>query len=173
MFRVGDKVVHPAHGAGMVAALDRRDLCGDVVRYYVIELANSGVRLYVPVDSAEAVGLRPVAGASEMREALEALAGRAHDLPAEFKRRQVELHERLRSGTAVEVAAVLRDMRARQRERSQSPTEARLFQQARVLLGSEVALYEGTDVEAALGRIDGLLDAVDPSDDETSARPEL
>ena len=61
MYKVGDKIVHPAHGAGVIAAIEQKDLLDEFNRYYVIELAAQDLRLMVPVRTAPDIGLRKVA----------------------------------------------------------------------------------------------------------------
>ena len=158
MFKIGDKVVHPAHGAGVVAGIEQRDIVDDFDRYYVIDLAAQTMRLMVPVRMADDLGLRLVASAEGTREVLDVLAAVPDVLPDDFKARQTDLQVRMRVGSAVAVAEVVRDMASRLRHRPCSPTETRLYQQARTMLGGELALAQGTDLDEALTQIDGLVD---------------
>jgi CarD family transcriptional regulator len=160
MYNVGDKVVHPAHGAGVIAAIEQRDVLDDFHRYYVIDLAAQSMRLMVPVRTAEDVGLRPVVTVDRSAEIL-AILGEVPDLlPTDFKQRQAALHQRMREGTAESLARVVRDMAGRGHGRSYSPTEARLYDQARVMLGGELALAQDATVAVALERIDALVERI-------------
>lgn len=154
-FQAGDKVVHPYHGAGVIAAVEQSDLLDDFNRYYIIDLAIQEMRLMVPVRTAEEIGLRRVANADAWAAILEILEGEADELPGDFKARQAELHERMREGTAEALARIVRDMAFRGRDRTYSPTEQRLYEQARNMLGSELALARDTEVAQALAAIDG------------------
>jgi CarD family transcriptional regulator len=156
MFEVGDKIVHPAHGAGVIAAIEQKEVLDEFSRYYIIELAAHDMRLMVPVRMAEEIGLRSVAGEKRSYEILVMLESAPDELPDDFKKRQAHLMERLREGDAMTLAAVVRDMARRSIEKTYSPTEARLYEQARNMLGGELALALGMELEHALERIEAL-----------------
>jgi CarD family transcriptional regulator len=121
-FEVGDKIVHPAHGAGVIAAIEQRDVLDDYSRYYIIDLAAQDMRLMVPVRTAKEIGLRSVAGQRRSRSVLKILEEPPEELPDDFKRRQALLTERLRTGDAEALATVVRDMAHRsQRGRRTRP----------------------------------------------------
>jgi CarD family transcriptional regulator len=155
-FEVGDKIVHPSHGAGIIAAIEQKEVLDEFSRYYIIELAAQDMRLMVPVRMADEIGLRSVAGDKRSKELLKILQGDPDDLPDDFKKRQSHLSDRLREGDAVSLAEVVRDMAHRSIEKTYSPTEARLYDQARNMLGGELALAQGIEVAAALEQIEGL-----------------
>jgi CarD family transcriptional regulator len=157
MFKVGDKVVHPAHGAGIIAAVEKKDVLDDFNRYYIIDLAAQDMKLMVPVRTAEEIGLRRVATKKGSREILGIVSSEPEELPDDFKKRQAVIHERLREGSAESLATVVRDMAHRSHSKMYSPTEARLYEQARTMLGGELALALGMDVSKALDRIDKLV----------------
>jgi len=154
VYKVGDKVVHPHHGAGVIAAVEQSDLLDEFNRYYVIELAVQHMRLMVPVRMADEIGLRLVLAPDAWPCILDILDGDADVLPEDFKARQAHIHERLREGTAESLARVVRDMAHRGRDRTYSPTEQRLYDQARTMLSSELALARNTAVDQALLAID-------------------
>jgi CarD family transcriptional regulator len=168
MFKVGDKVVHPAHGAGVIAAVEQKDVLDDFNRYYVIDLAAQDMKLMVPVRMADEIGLRKVATKKGSREILGLVGSDPDELPDDFKKRQAEIHERLREGSAESLATVVRDMAHRSHSKMYSPTEARLFDQARTMLGGEIALALGMDVPKALERIDDLVREEEPETEESS-----
>jgi CarD family transcriptional regulator len=169
VYKVGDKVVHPYHGAGVIAAVERSDLLDEFNQYYIIELAVQQMRLMVPVRTAQDIGLRMVSAPDSWPGILGILDGSAESLPDDFKLRQSQIHERLREGTAESLARIVRDMAWRGRDRTYSPTEQRLYDQARTMLGSELALAQDTGVEQALALIDGFVQA--PGDSHRPAAP--
>jgi CarD family transcriptional regulator len=156
MFSIGDKVVHPTHGAGIISALISQDFIDDDDRYYVIQLAGQERTLMVPVRSAESVGLRRVVSADEVAAILDVLASPPVELPNDFKQRQAILLDRLKDGDYLTVAEVVRDMAARSLEKSYSPTETRLYDRARSMLTSEIALAQDVsilDAEQQIARL--------------------
>ena len=157
MYEVGDKIVHPAHGAGIIGAIEQSDVLDDFNRYYVIDLKAEVRRLMVPVRMAEEIGLRRIANAKGAKDIAKVLGSDAEALPDDFKARQSLIGEKLKEGDALILASVVRDMAARSLEKTYSPTEARLFEQARSMLSGELALVRDTELEEALGYIDSIV----------------
>lgn len=155
-FDVGDKIVHPNHGAGVIAAIEQSAVLDEFSRYYVIELAAQDMRLMVPVTMAGEIGLRSVAGERRARDILKILKSEPVALPDDFKARQAQVIGRIREGQAEALAEVVRDMARRSVDRTYSPTESRLYDQARTMLAGELALARGLPVEEVLAKIDEL-----------------
>ncbi len=157
MFQVGDKVVHPTHGAGIVSGIEERQLVDEFSRYYVISLAATDMTLMIPVRTAEKIGLRPVARPAQVAAIYETLGSRPSELINDFKQRQAILAERLKSGDILDVAQVVRDLHWRDVQSPLSPTESRQLESAKQQLASELSLAEDIGVEQAMARIDALL----------------
>lgn len=157
MFEVGDKVVHPAHGAGVVAGIEEKTLVDEFTDYYVIQLAATDMKLMIPVRKASEIGLRPVARPAQVERIYNTLQSAARDLINDFKKRQSILTEQLKSGDIIDVAEVVRDLFWRNAESPLSPTESRQLESARQQLASELSLAENVDVEESLARIDSRL----------------
>jgi CarD family transcriptional regulator len=157
MFEVGDKVVHPAHGAGVVSGIEEKELLDDFSQYYIIELAATEMKLMIPVRTAEEIGLRPVARPAEVRAIYETLDSEPRDLVNDFKKRQAILTAQLKSGEILDVAEVVRDLYWRNEDSPLSPTESRQLEAAKEQLAGELSLAEDEDVEDALARIEEVL----------------
>ncbi len=157
MCEVGDKVVHPAHGAGVIAGIEEKALIDRFTHYYVIQLAATEMKLMIPIRTAEAIGLRPVARPAQVEAIYKTLQAMPRDLINDFKKRQAILTQQLKSGDIIEVAEVVRDLFWRNAESPLSPTESRQLEGAKQQLASELSLAEDIDVEACLARIDALL----------------
>ncbi len=157
MFRQGDKVVHPNHGAGVVKGLENPDHDDQSQQYYVIELYANRLTMLVPVGSAGDIGIR-MADKSMVDEALAVLTQSPCDLPSEFKSRQKELMDKLRSGDTRLIAEVCRDLFHRSRAGQLTSTDSRVFEQARNFVATELAAVRGCEPEAAFEELAGLLD---------------
>jgi CarD family transcriptional regulator len=157
MFEVGDKVVHPAHGAGVVSGIEEKELLDEFSRYYIIELAATEMKLMIPVKTADEIGLRPVATPAEVVAIHETLGSEPRDLVNDFKKRQAILTAELKSGEILDVAKVVRDLYWRNEASPLSPTESRQLEGAKEQLAGELSLAEDEDVEKALARIEGVL----------------
>jgi CarD family transcriptional regulator len=158
VFQVGDKVVHPAHGAGIVAGIEEKELLAEFRHYSVIHLAATEMKLMIPIKTAEAIGLRPVAMPAQIEAIYETLWAEPHDLIDDFKQRQAILGVKLKSGNIVDVAKVVRDLHWRNEDTPLSPTESRQLEGAKQQLASELSLAEGVNVEDCLAQIDRILE---------------
>lgn len=157
MFEVGDKVVHPAHGAGVVSGIEEKELLEGFTQYYIIELAATEMKLMIPLKTAEEIGLRPVARPAQVEAIYRTLRAEPRDLIDDFKKRQAILKEQLKSGEIIDVAEVVRDLHWRNEDSPLSPTETRQLEGAKQQLAGELSLAEDDDVEESLAQIDRIL----------------
>ncbi len=149
MFAVGDKVVHPAHGAGVVMAIEQLDLLDEYSRYYVISLLGSDMRLLVPVKNAEQVGLRPAMKTGRLSKVLAILKEPPKSLPEDYKERQAQVEERLRSADPELIGSVVRDLTWLRHESGLTAKDAALLERANALLAGEIALVKNIELEEA------------------------
>jgi len=153
----GMLVVHPAHGAGRVETIEERSFGGSATMVYVLQMLGSGLKVMVPRDAAMRVGLRPVMSATEADEILAVLSSREIAVTVQpWNRRFRAYTEMLASGSAHEVAKVLRDMSRLRMDKDLSFGERKLLDQARNLLAQELALAHGVSGEEMAERIEGL-----------------
>lgn len=157
MFQVGDKVVHPAHGAGTVVEIKNLDVLDDWQRYYVIELVSSDVRLMVPVRNADQVGLRPAATASAMSDVQAILQDVPQALPEDYKERQALVEQHIKSADLQKVCAVVRDLAGLRHVGALTGKDTELYERACSLVASEIAVVEGIALEQALLWIEHVL----------------
>ena len=159
IYEIGDKVVHPAYGAGIVKSVVRRSIAGEPRRYYVIDPLAHDMEIMVSVDKAQLIGLRNAMRHSDLAEILSTLNASAEQLPPDHEERQQQLGEKLQSGDAYQVGEVVRDLTEfeRQKEGRLGSRDARLLEQARECLAGELAVVEGLSFEEALARIDEAL----------------
>ena len=146
MFDIGDKVVHPTHGAGQVTDIKKQDLLEQYQRYYVIDLAVDDRTLMIPVSKAEEIGLRCISQETALSKVWRTLGATAETLPDDHKRRQEYIQEKLKTGDAIQVAEVVRDLSALKREDHLTSFDTKLLERAQQFLSSEVALVEGVQV---------------------------
>lgn len=134
-FKSGEMAVHPAHGVGEMVGVEQRDLGGHPAQVYVIKIIDTGLKVMVPVDAAERVGLRPVMKKREADKIIDIL--RAPEVAVDvqpWNRRFRAYTEMLKSGLPAEIAKVLRDMYRLKFDKDLSFGERRLLDQARSLL---------------------------------------
>ena len=159
MFDIGDKVVHPAHGAGQVKGIKEQDILEQYHRYYVIDLAFDGRTLMIPVSNAEEIGLRSISQQAALSQVWHTLGAAAEPLPDDHKRRQECIQEKLKTGDVMEVAEVIRDLSALKREDHLTSFDTQLLEKAQQFLACEVALVEGMQVSQSERMISETLDS--------------
>lgn len=149
MYTVGEKVVHPMHGAGVITEITEERMSGGVERYYVFTAPLSGLTLKIPVGNSGAVGLRQPISRQQLSEMLATL-GEVEDDPAEnWNRRYRENMERIKSGEAREVARVIKGLMSREARRGLSTVERKMLRSAKQILLSEVMLVEDLSYDGA------------------------
>jgi CarD family transcriptional regulator len=149
MFDTGDKVVHPTFGAGLVRGIKKQDLLEQYHRYYIIDLAVDDRTLMIPVSKAEEIGLRSISQQADLSQVWRILSAAAETLPDDYKERQERIQEKLKTGDAIRVAEVIRDLSALKREDHLTSFDTKLFERAQQFLACEIALIEGVQVSEA------------------------
>ena len=142
MFLVGDKVVYPMHGAGVIEAIEQRTILGEVREYYVLRMPVGEMQVLVPVHAIRDAGLRPIVGREAADRVFALLSEDATQEQSNWNRRYRSNLEKLKSGDIFELAAVVRNMTRRDQEKGLSTTEKKMLENARQLLVSELALVE-------------------------------
>ena len=158
MFRKGDTVVHPEHGAAVIEELRDREFLGEKRKYLVLRVAYGDLTLMIPVDSTEEVGLRQVVSKNEVKKVLKVLTEEESSMAANWSRRFKNNMEKLHSGDPYQVAEVLRNLSIRDREKGLSAGEKRMIQKARQILISELSYATGKSEEDAEIMIDDVLE---------------
>ncbi|MFP3895685.1 MAG: CarD family transcriptional regulator [Anaerolineales bacterium] len=166
MYAVGSKVVHPYHGAGTIVRIQEKSIGDSSNFYYVIDTIPSPreMRLMVPVDDAEHVGLRRVGESSRLREMLSTLtkAPGEDEIETDFRSRKAVMSERLQSGQFSEVVKVVRELFAMSLHRSLGTTDRRFLELGKEVLAGELALAADIDREEAMQEIEEKLQEMVP-----------
>lgn len=140
MFSVGDKIVHPLHGAGVVRELTEKEVGGSKELYYAFELALDTVRIFLPVKTCEKNGIRPLCSAEQAREIISMLPLLSLEEEPAWNKRYRENMLRIRSGNLLEVAQATKNLWLREQKQGLSAGEKKMLQSARKILFSELSL---------------------------------
>lgn len=157
MFRVGDKVVYPHHGAAVIKGTEEKEVLGEKKKYFVLRLSYGDLTLMVPADNTEAVGIRDVIARDELDKVFKVLRSKECRMPSNWSRRFKTHVEKLRSGDIYQVAEVVRNLSRREQEKGLSAGEKRMLARARQILVSEVIFAAGVDQEEAEKMLDKTL----------------
>jgi CarD family transcriptional regulator len=156
-FSVGDKVVHPHHGPGRIAGVERRELMDGDKRYYVIDIPDQALTVYIPVRRAKEVGMRRAIPRSRLPQVLRTLRGTPRPLPEDYKERQEQIYAELKTRQVMKLAQVVRDL-TWHRERSHlTRKDSDYLRQGWELLAAEMALVSGDDISEASNLIESTM----------------
>ena len=157
MFRQGDKIVHPMHGAGVVENIVEQKVNGVTREYYVLKLPVRSMVVMIPVDNCGEIGVRPVIDSQQADRVLEQLPGIEVEFDPNWNRRYRENMERLKSGDLLQVAHVIKGLMQRDGERSLSTGERKMLHSAKEILISEIVLAQSVSYEDVEQRINAAL----------------
>jgi CarD family transcriptional regulator len=155
VFHIGDKVVYPNHGVGIIEQISSRTMGETVEQFYLLKIAASSLKVMVPFHNVASVGLRRVVRNGEVQKIVDYLSSGECSNAADWKDRYKENSERMRTGSLQDVAAVLKSLLSLNQSKSLSFREKKMLERARYLLVSEMAISrncEESQVEQLLTR---------------------
>lgn len=153
MFQVGDKIVHPMHGAGVVDSIVSKKVNGVVREYYLLKIPVGGMLVMIPTTNSEEIGVRPVVNSAEADRIIASIPDIEVDMTANWNRRYRENMLRLKSGDLTEVARVVKGLALRDTDRGLSTGERKMLHSAKQILISEIVMCQSSsyeDVEACI-----------------------
>ena len=158
MFNVGDKVIHPAYGAGKIRGINEKHVSDQACTYYIIELLNQSGTLMVPVSRASELGLRlPV---EKPDHVLTVLTSEPVSLSNDHRERQELIGIDIRSGDVKKISEAVRDLAYRDRELRLTEADIKLYRRAQDFLAGELALSQDVDMETARDQVSSVLEAL-------------
>jgi CarD family transcriptional regulator, regulator of rRNA transcription len=157
LYKVGDKVVYPHHGAGTVIKKERREVLGEKREYLTIKILHNDMTVNVPSENAEKVGLRKVIGEDMVKVVVKALTGGGTQMPKNWNRRFKHNRDKMKTGDILELAEVVRNLSLRDREKGLSTGEKQMFVKAKKILASELMYAKEMDEEATAEWLDDVL----------------
>ncbi|RJQ28844.1 MAG: CarD family transcriptional regulator [Peptococcaceae bacterium] len=140
MFKIGDKVVYPMHGAGVIETIEEKEILGEKQYYYVLRLPVGDMKVMVPIENKREIGLREVIDREEVQKVFRILRGQCTVMSQNWNRRYRANLEKIKSGNIFEVAEVVRNLVNRDKEKGLSSGERKMLDNARQILISELAL---------------------------------
>ncbi|MFA5537466.1 MAG: CarD family transcriptional regulator [Bacillota bacterium] len=157
MFKIGDRVVYPMHGAGIIEAIEKKEILGEMREYYVMRIPNGEMRVMIPLDNVEESGLRDVIDEEKFKEVLTVLQHGDTEMSSNWNRRYRANMEKIKTGDILEVAEVVRNLYARDKEKGLSTGEKKMLDNARQILISELMLAKGMEEQKIESWLEGAL----------------
>jgi CarD family transcriptional regulator len=157
VYNVGDNVVYPMHGAGVIEAIEEREVLGECKKYYIMALPIGDMKVMIPMDSVEEVGLRQVIDDEGVRRVYEILGGEKTAMSSNWNRRYRANMEKIKSGDIFAVAEVVRNLTLRDQDKGLSTGERKMLETARQILISELVVASGSTEDEVNAKIAELL----------------
>ncbi|MCR4432314.1 MAG: CarD family transcriptional regulator [Tepidanaerobacteraceae bacterium] len=154
MFNIGDKIVYPMHGAGVIEAIEEREILGERQKYYVMKMPIGDMKVMIPINNIKEIGVRQVAGEEEIQEMLNVLRGEKSKMSSNWNRRYRANMEKIKSGNIFQVAEVVRNLALREKEKGLSTGERKMLENAKHILVSEIVLSKCIGEQEALQLIE-------------------
>lgn len=153
MFHVGDKIVHPMHGAGIIESITTQRVNGVTRDYYILKLPVGGMQVMIPTENCAEIGVRAIVAAQEADKVIDAIPDIEVEYDPNWNRRYRENMLRLKSGDLLQVAQVIKGLAQRDGAKGLSTVERKMLHSAKQILISEVVLSGGGSYEETEDRI--------------------
>lgn len=144
MFNIGDKIVYPMHGAGVIESIEEKELAGEKQAYYILKMPGE-VKVMVPVEKAEEIGVRDVIDKETAGNVIKVFDKENVEEDPNWNRRYRENIEKMKSGDIYEIANIVRSLSFKQKEKGLSTGDKKMLLNAKQILVSELVLAEQLD----------------------------
>ena len=149
MFTIGDKVAYPMHGAGVIEGIEEQTILGTLRRYYVLRLSHSDMKVMVPVETSEKIGVRYIVKNSDLDDVVNVLHSESTPMSDNWNKRNRDNMEKLKTGDLKEIAEVVRNLLRADHRKKLSTGEKKMLNNAKQLLLSEVVLVKDISADNA------------------------
>lgn len=142
MYDIGDKIVYPMHGAGVIESIEEKEILGEKKSYYIMKMPVGEMKVMIPISCAGNVGIRDVIDKSIADRVFRSLEGSTIEQPANWNKRYRENMIKIKSGNVFDVAEVVKHLIIRERQKGLSTGERKMLNSAKQILISELVLAE-------------------------------
>ena len=172
MYKVGDKVVYPHHGAGTIVKREQQMVLGETREYLTIKILHSDMTVNVPLDNAERVGLRKVIDEEAVKKVVKYLTSGGTEMPKNWNRRFKHNRDKMKTGDIFELAEVVRNLSLRDGEKGLSTGEKQMYVKAKKILASELMYAKNLSEDDAVTWLEGVLtESTSPKRTAAAKRP--
>lgn len=154
MFKIGDKIVYPMHGAGTIDSIEKKEFLGEVKDYFILKMPIGDMDISIPTSKINDMNIREVISKEEGDEVLKILDQDPSDMSDNWTTRYRQNQEILKTGDIHEIAQMVRNLAILDKDKGLSTTEKKLLNRARRILASELVMAGSLDKEEAEAMID-------------------
>ena len=146
MLKVGDKAVYPGHGVGKITSIEDKDIMGNTLTFYSMEIMESGTKIMIPKNRMESVGIRPIVSKKEAKKVMNIISDtkiteeKTKYAGKNWQKRHQSYMDKIKTGSIYEVAKVIRDLNNIKEEKELSYGEKKMMNKAKNILYSELSL---------------------------------
>jgi CarD family transcriptional regulator len=162
MYNIGDKIVYPMHGAGVIESIEEREILGKKQDYYVLKMPARDMKVMIPIDNATLAGIREVIDSDSFDQVMSVFKEHQDlsDSTANWNKRYRENMVKIRSGNIFEVADVVKSLMIRDKEKGLSTGEKKMLTSAKQILISELVLAKNIDQSEVEEMINAVISAM-------------
>lgn len=140
MFSIGDKIVYPMHGAGVIESIEEKEILGEKKSYYVMKMPVGDMKVMIPINNVDCIGIRDIINRNDADKVFKALEVSCDEQTANWNKRYRENMIKIKSGDVFEVAEVVKSLISRERNKGLSTGERKMLNSAKQILISELVL---------------------------------
>ncbi|QUH19841.1 CarD family transcriptional regulator [Alkaliphilus sp. B6464] len=157
MFNIGEKVVYPMHGAGVIESIEEREILGERRKYYIMRMPIGDMKVMIPLDQMDDIGIRKVIDSEEIENVLDVLASDTTKMHQNWNRRYRANMDLIKTGDVYEIAEVVRNLTLMDKEKGLSTGERKMLSNARQILISELVLVAELSEEEASNLVESVI----------------
>lgn len=145
MYSIGDKIVYPMHGAGIIEAIEVKKFLKEKKSYYIMKIATSGMVLMIPIDNTEEIGIRNIVDKKTATKVINEFSSPVGDFNDNWNKRYRENMLKIRTGDIFEVLKVVKDLMVHEKQKGLSTGERKMLSNSKHILLSELVLAQNKD----------------------------
>lgn len=149
MFNVGDKIVYPMHGAGVIEDIEEKEILGSMRKYYILNTPFSSMKVMIPVDKCEEIGVRGIISEEQVDELFAVLQAESTVMSDNWNKRYRANMDSMKTGDILAVAEVARNLYRIDKEKNLSNGEKQMLSNAMQIMASELILVKNISTEEA------------------------
>ncbi len=154
MYAIGDKILYPMHGAGIVETIEEKEILGELRQYYVLKVSWGDMKMMIPVDTSDDIGVRYIISEKDIDGVIKVLQAETSEMSGNWNRRYRENMEKMKTGDILQVAEVVRNLIRTERKKKLSAGEKKMLVNARQILQSELTLAGNMDEASVCDLVD-------------------
>lgn len=158
MYHIGDSVVYPMHGAGVIEGIEKKEILGKIQSYYVMRMPIGDMKVMIPLATAAEIGIRDVIDSITAETVLQKFRTVKTDVIQNWNKRFRDNMEKIKSGNILEVAAVVKSLMMRDRQKGLSTGERKMLSNAKQIMISEIVVATGIHHEDIENRLIQMVD---------------